>query len=304
MANSIVDLTANSKSILILLPTNPHFDQVAAGTSLFVTLSEQSETRREIVLSCPSPMLVEFNRLVGVDKITSELGNKNLLISFKDYPVEDLDKVSYEIDGGEIKIKVEPKPGVSAPKKEQVDLGYSGIAADTVILIGGAHDGHFPALSKPEFRSVKLIHIGVRDITLAEPYKPLSLAKQSSSVSEIMAELLKEAKFEIGSDIATNLLMGIEDASKTFSSPETSAETFALVAQLMNLGGKRLIKENIPPRHNFPQGSIPLRPYFQSPGSAQQVQAPETEKQGQSQEVPKSWLSQPKVYKGSEGSVS
>lgn len=293
-----------SKSVLILLPTNPHFDQVAAGLSLFITLKEQAIVG-DIAISSPSPMIVEFNRLVGVDNITSELGNKNLLITFKNYPVEDLNTVTYEINGGEIQIKVEPKPGVAAPKQEQIDLSYAGIAADTVILIGGAHDGHFPALSNPELHTTKLIHIGVRDVNLAN--KPLSLARQAASISEIVAKLLQDSNWDVSQDVATNLIMGIEEGSRNFTSPETNADTFAGMAELLKLGGKRITKQDRPDPKRFPAGSIPNRPYIQMGNpkpQTHQTDHPDIEKQDPAQEVPKSWLGTPKVYKGSEGSVS
>lgn len=304
---NLTQILASSKSILILLPTNPHFDQVASALALYKTLKQEGN-HPETVIACPSPMLVEFNRLVGVDNITGELGNKNLVITFKDYPVDDLNTVSYEIVGGEIKIKVEPKPGVMAPKQEQIDLSYSGVAADTVILIGGAHDGHFPALSSPDLASTKLIHIGVRDINLQN--KPLSLARQASSISEIVWKLLTDSNWNIDEDMATNLLMGVEDGSKNFTSPETNADTFTAMAELMKAGGKRVHKITQPDAKHFPPGAIPTKPYYPSKPVAQgvthapvrQSQVPEIEKQDPAVEVPKSWLGTPKVYKGSEGS--
>ena len=55
-------------------------------------------------------MVVEFNRLVGVNKITTELGNKNLVIKFKYYKVAGSEIVSYDIEKGEVKLSVMPKP--------------------------------------------------------------------------------------------------------------------------------------------------------------------------------------------------
>lgn len=293
---NLAQVLSSTKSLLILLPTNPHFDQVAAGLGLYKAI-KGSGSVKDITISCPTPMMVEFNRLIDVDKVTTELGNKNLIISFKDYAVDDLNTVTYEIVGNEIQIKVEPKPGVPAPKSNQVDLTYSGVAADTAILIGGAHEGHFPVLANPELRDIKLIHIGVRDINLN--HKPLSFARQASSISEIVLKLVTDSNWEVDSDLATNLLMGVEEGSKNFTSPETSAETFSTMAALMQMGGKREAKRLQPDPRKFPPGSIPTKPYFsvkpQTPLS--EIEAIKQE----SQEVPKSWLGTPKVYKSSEG---
>ena len=81
MENTFKTAVDSANSILILLPTNPDFDQVAAGLSLYLSLMGG----KNIQISVSSPVTVEFNRLVAVNKIATELGNKNLVISFYDY---------------------------------------------------------------------------------------------------------------------------------------------------------------------------------------------------------------------------
>ena len=142
MDNSLKSLIDSSQSILILLPTKPYFDQVAGGLTLFLSL----KTSKQVAISCPSEMLVEFNRLVGVDKVTSEFGNKNLVIKFTNYKASGIERVSYDIENGEFKLSVIPKPGVIPPNQDQVSMGYAGLSADVVILIGGANYSQFPAL--------------------------------------------------------------------------------------------------------------------------------------------------------------
>ena len=107
-------------------------------------------------------MMVGFNRIIGVNKITSELGNKNLTIKFKGYDAGNIEKVSYDINNGEFKLTVVPKAGFTSPDKEQMDLSFSGISADLVILVGGANDSHFPILESDELASAKVVHIGNR----------------------------------------------------------------------------------------------------------------------------------------------
>ena len=102
MENSFSSLVDSSASILILLPTKPYFDQVAAGLGLFLSLRDRKETQ----ISCPSPVTVEFHRLVGVNKITSEVGNKNLTIKFVNYNPQDIERVSADIENNEFKLIV------------------------------------------------------------------------------------------------------------------------------------------------------------------------------------------------------
>jgi len=275
MDNSFSSILDSANSILILLPTKPFFDQVAAGLSLYLSL----RGKKDVSISCPSPMTVEFNRLVAVNKISQELGNKNLVIKFVEYPAENIERVSADIENSEFKLTIIPKPGFSSPKKEQADLSYSGVTADTVILIGGANESHFPAISSEDFAGAKILHIGNR--TLATPSKSgiLSFARAGSSCSEVVGSLIKESELPLDIDMATNLLMGVEEGSNKFSSSEVNADTFQLVSELMRAGGRREQKPS-PSRDNFPPGSIP-------------GEKPEEEKK----QAPKDWL-EPKIYKG------
>ncbi len=281
MDESFKSLTSNLRSVLILLPRDPYFDQVAAGLSLYLSFRES----KDVSISCPSPMLVEFNRLVGVDKVTSELGNKNLVLKLTDFdPQRMIEKVTYDIIDNEMNIIVIPKPSVVPPKKEQVDISYSGIAAGLVILIGGLHERHFPALSSKDLLETRVAHIGISEVNLPPGKQVISFARPASSVSEVTAELIKSVSESLTSDVATNLLMGIYDGSKNFSSSGVSPETFKLAAELMVAGGRYTPKEKVE-KKNFPPGAIPV--------GVPPLEKPEVE----STTPPKSWL-EPKIFKG------
>lgn len=292
MDNSFKSNVEGSKSLLILLPTNPYFDQAAAGLSLYLVFKDA----KQVTIASPSPMLVEHNRLIGVDKITSEIGgSENLTIKFSSYRADDVERVSYDIESGEFKLTVIPKEGKSSPTKDQVNLHYSGAASDTVIIIGGANDSHFPNLA--EMKDIKLIHVGTRDVTLSA-HKPLSFASAASSVSEIVAKLIKEMGHQMSADIATNLLMGIEEGSKNFSHSEVGADTFELLADLMRLGGRRISAQMPADKKSFPKGSIPGETLVPQPSfQATQPAQPKNEQAQSDNNTPKSWL-EPKIYKG------
>jgi hypothetical protein len=276
MENSFGSIINSAKSILILLPSKPYFDQVAAGLGLYLGLRDKAETN----IVCPSQMIVEFNRLVGIDRIKTEFGNKNLVIKFTDYKASDIEKVSYDVENGEFRLTVVPKPEFAAPKKEQVGLSYSGVSADTVILVGGATESHFPSLASEELSGTKIIHIGIRAVSLGQK-TVISFARPASSVSELIADLLKELNVALDADMATNLLMGIEEGSKNFKGQDVNAETFQTVADLIRAGGKRIPGERIE-KSSFPPGAIP----------GEVVSEPEKK-----EEPPKDWL-EPKIYKG------
>lgn len=309
MENSFASLINAAQEVLILLPSKPFMDQVAAGLSLYLSLSDSGKTTS---ISCPAQMIAEYSRLIGIDKVASDLGSKNLVINLVNYDANNVDKVSYDIENGQFKLTIAPKSGFKSPTKEQIDINYSGASGDLVILIGGANDSHFPALSKEEFKSSKIIHIGTRLLEiLNNDLEVLSFARPASSTSEIVASLIKESGFSVNEDISTNLLAGIEEQSKNFQSNEVTADTFQIFAELLKLGGKRVPK--IIPAKNYPQGSIPTKPFNQpvmstpTPAPVQNGQVVnqdviktmtlEEAEEEIEQDIPPSW-SEPKIFTG------
>lgn len=186
MENSLLSLIDSASSVLVVLPTKPYFDQVAAALALYLSIHE----KKNVSIFCPTPMMVGFSRLIGVDKISQELGKKNLNIKFKNYDAANIDKVGYDIDGGEFKLTITPKSGFNSPEKDQIVFDYSGTAADLVILVGGANETHFPILNTSELANSEIVHIGTR--TLETGKTVLSFAKPASTTSELMAAIIKE----------------------------------------------------------------------------------------------------------------
>ncbi len=268
MKPSLLTALTDSKSVLVLLPKNPYFDQVAAATSLYLGL----QSKYEITMVSPIPMVVDYNRLVAVDKITTEIGNKNLVIKVSASGVE---RVLYDTDGIDLMLTMVPKTGMAVPKPEDLRFSMNGINADTVILIGGANETHFPSLTLKDLADVKLIHIGRESVTI--PGRDvISLATSASTISEVVARLFEEATIVVDGDCATNLLMGITEGSRNFVGPDVTSHTFRVMANLLDRGGKR-VPARINPSTQIAQQPAPI---------SQPAQA-----------APKSWL-EPKIYKG------
>lgn len=308
MENSFKTIIDRAKSILILLPIKPYFDQVASGLALYLALRED----KQVQISCPMSMTVEFNSLIGVNKITQELGNKNMVIRFSDYKASDIERVSYDIENGQFRLTVIPKSNINPPTKEQVELSYSGISADTTILIGGANESHFPILSSKDMVGASVVHIGIKDIPLTLKKEYLSFARPSSSVSEVTYSLLKQSGIKVDQDIATNLLMGIEEGSSSLTNNYVTAETFLAISELMRLGGKRT-SPGVPQIKSFPS-QVAFQPEpapiavntqeASSFGPAQyNNQKVSTSQTGDitEEKAPKDWL-EPKIFKGTSAS--
>lgn len=275
MDNSFGSLVGSAKSILVVLSTNPSFDEVASGLSLYESLAAS----KDAAIYCPTPMVVAYNRLFGVDKVVHELGNKNLTLKFKSYDANQIEKVSYDIQDGEFKLTVVPKTGNLPPTRDQIDTTYSGISFDTVILVGGTGESVFPIAASPDLANTKFLHIGIT--TLSLPGQTiLSFAKAAPAVSEVAATLIREGGLHLEPDVASNLIAGIEEGTSFFKGKGVTPETFEITASLMREGGKR---------------TTPSTPSFD--GSASAPVSFSEPQPGEPQNPPKDWL-EPKIFKG------
>ena len=289
MDNSFRNLVDSAKNILILLPSKPYLDQVAAGLGLYLCLKDSALQKegRDVSISCPMPMVVGFNHLLGINKISPQPGNKNLVIKFNNYQAANVERVSADVVNGELHLKLIPNSGAVSPQKEQIEISYAGVAADLVILVGGGNTSHFPALTSNELKGTKVAHIGT-GVLEARDIPIMSFARVGSSVSEVVYAILKENTYSLDADSATNLIAGIEEGSRNFQGQDVTAETFQIAADLLLLGGRRLAKERFTPRNMVP-GSNPAEIF------AKQAKPAVTAVGGD--QAPQDWF-EPKIFKG------
>jgi hypothetical protein len=267
----------------------------AAASILVLSIHD----RKDVSIYCPSPMMVGFNRLIGVNKISQEVGKKNLVIKFVGYEATNIDKVGYDIENGEFKLTVTPKAGFTSPEDNQIKVDHSGASADLVILVGGANDSHFPILSTSELANAKIAHIGTR--VLDTTHEVFSFAKPASTTSELIASAIKESGLALDTDVASDLVMGIEDGSNNFAGSEVTPETFEMFAYLLRNGGQRMPRIKLSPA-SFPPGAIPqtVTPVSQVETQAE-ANTPETGIETPEVNPPTDWL-QPKIFKGTANS--
>lgn len=272
------NLLDSSRNFLVLLPQNPNFDAVASGLSLYLALRAHE---KEVTIACPSQMIVEFNRLVGVDKVRQELGGQNLSLTLDNYQAEEIEKVSYNIEAGKFNLLIVPKAGARPPRQEQVRIGYAGAAAEVVIIVGAKSRGELGKFSGNQdlFASqTNLVLLGNLPVqgfqNAVEVIDPAA-----ACASAVVFQILEQANLPLDADISGNLLAGMRAGTNNFQGPQVFAETFAAAARLAQVGGPAQVA---PP----PSTQPPVHP--ESPEPPQES----------SQEPPEDWLA-PKVYKGS-----
>lgn len=227
----------SAKNVFVLLPQNPSFDATASGLALYLSLKEQG---KNVVVGSSSEMKVEFSKLVGINRISDKIGNRNLVISF-DYAEDSIEKVSYNLEGNKFNLVIQPKSGFPPLDTKSVNYSYEGINADLIITIGAQkleNLGKFYEIERETLNTSTIINLDQSSsntkfgqINLVEP--------KSSSISEITLHLIKSLSLPMNIDIAGNLLQGMQAQTQNFQSPFASAQTFEAAAELMRAGAKR-----------------------------------------------------------------
>lgn len=272
------------QTVLLTMPANPSQDVVASTLALYLSLKSSGKS---VTVATSTLPIVRDSHLVGLDKISTEVGGNNLVITL-DVPENQIDKVTSNTEGGHLNLIVNPAKGATPITSEQVKFTYSGAAADLVIVVGAADLADVGALAEKEnelFAQERIANVSNQ----VGSFGSINITDPSSSNSELVTALLKELTLPMDIDIANNLMQGIEAATNGLSSPNMTADTFEALAVLYRTGARRQtptipVKEarivaDMPIVDNGPVGSTPV---------TQQVPQPD-------------WM-KPKIFKG--GKVS
>jgi hypothetical protein len=248
----IKPLLDRANAISLLLPENPTYDQVASALALKLSLTA---AKKEVNTACASPMTVEFNRLVDVNTVDNNFGSRNLVITFPGQ-TEYVDKISYNIEHGELQLVISPKP--EAPTLDYRTLKFtSGTPkSDVVILVGvgrlEALGQLYPA-AKDYLSTAKLISLTrglpAENFTTTQIFDP-----EAACLSELTTFLIDSLGLTLTSDTASNLLAGIEISTNNFRDAQVRVSTFEAAALLMRRGAHR---QDVYQPENLPPGSVP-----------------------------------------------
>lgn len=299
----------NVTSVLIVTRPNPTFDAVAASVSMALSMEKM---QKKVSIFCPSPLTVEFGNLIGINQVKQQVGNKNLVVKIKGYMKAGVDKVSYNVEGEDFNLIVVPKPGSPAFDPSNISYSFSGVDSELVILIGvGSLQelGEFYTREKDFFDKVPLANID-SDMKNTN-YATYNLTNQAaSSCVEIAGYLLQYLKYQVDSDIATNIFYGLMKATNSLSEQKVRAETYELVGMMLRMGARRvqvmqfLGAQVLSPENQIPNlQTVPVQPVNQYSGTqAQQVPVaqptqPTAQPANNTVNPPDDWT-QPKIYKG------
>lgn len=324
------ELIESNQTIGIVVPQNPSFDGMAAGLGLYLALKQMN---KNVSIVCPTSPTVEISSLVGIDKVQKSFGGVggDLVVSFP-YKDGEIEKVSYNVDGGKLQIVI--KAGQQGLSFNQSDVAYQqGGAAPSLLFFIGIADMQSLGFSKPAGVTVVNIDNSLQNTKYGDV---IHVDNKFTSLSEEVADFLTllEPQIELDVDTSQNLLSGILAATNDFQMNKGSYLAFEMAGILMKKGAVRSATGSVahpttpamPTNNYFPPQPVqqPVveqpQPVFQSdtmqsptspieqpfqqmpvaePVMQQTIAQPVQPVQNiQNDQPPADWLS-PKVYKGS-----
>lgn len=237
MANDLPTVKSHideASSIIVGIPENPGKDVVASALALYLSLKNYG---KEVAVISTSSPVVRDSRLVGLDKVTSDVGGKNLVMTVN-APEDAVEKVTSNTEGGHLNLIIIPKAGSKALKAEDITFGYTGAAADLIIVVGASTISDMGAISEKEielFTSAPIINLSNKNGS----FGVVNLTDETSSNSELVAAMLQELHLPMDVDTAGNLMQGIEDATSNLTATSMTADTFEAMAVLYRAGARR-----------------------------------------------------------------
>ena len=251
---SLSELLEQVKSCLIIVCSNPTYDQVAAGLSFSEALQAAG---KEVTLISPEEIPTQASTLQGTERFQYKLGNQSLSVKFP-YKAESVDKVSYHISDDEetFYLLIKPQKGSPPLESQQVSFDYVGADADMIFLIGvhqlesldHLYDGFEDLFSRTPLVTIHTFEPEIGNLKID--------TSKYAAYSQAMVSILQHLQLPLSSDAATNLLAGIEMVTEGFSSSLTTADTFDAVALLMRQGARRLRPHQLLKKTDAPLGKI------------------------------------------------
>lgn len=234
-----------AKNILIALPVGADLDRLSAGLALFLILEAVG---KQVSIVSDDAVLVGHSHLFGVDHIqktlpSTEGGNLTLTlegVAASNGTVPALEKLDWFAEGNNLNLVFHVLPGqIFQPAR--IIPRYSGSGFDLVITIGSANLNALGNIYTQNQNSFSGTHIANIDNQVGNSQFGVTnvLDTNSSSLSEIMINLIADLGFVLDADSASNLLAGIFDATNNLQDPKVTAETYMAVANCLRVGGKK-----------------------------------------------------------------
>lgn len=212
--SSLLPLIDSAKTALVVVPTLS-VDSVASALALALSLNKKGiETK----VYSPHQTDANYQKLSGLDLFSNTLSTSDLVVTLS-YPLDQIDQVSYNDDGGKLNLVVKTKANAPKIETNQILVDNTASSADLCIMLGDE-----TSLANASDLTSKGNWIFISPQNVQKSWAKATLIDPDAPFSEIFSFMLPMLGLEFDVDIAKNLLIGLRVATQSFSvnvSPES-----------------------------------------------------------------------------------
>ena len=212
--SEIKNLLGTAKTALIAV-SQLNIDSVGSALALALLLKKSNITTK---VFCPHPTDANYTKLNGLELLTN-VYNQNDLIVTLDYPLDQIEKVTYNQDNGKLNLVVQTKEGAEKVAENQILISNQATAADINFMFGDE-----TGLGTNANIVNKGNWINISPSNIEKNWAKANIIDQDAPFSEILTFLLPMLGLELTPESAKNLLIALRVATQSFSinvSPET-----------------------------------------------------------------------------------
>src|SRR3989344_3128996 len=316
---------SKARSILIVVEKDSNFDGLAAGLALYSSLKKVGKI---VIITAKEPSVGDARRLYSIDKIGGGSLKNDLVITVNN-AVKNVDKVTYYLDGEELKIVVHSLPDSNGILTSDISLGNTTPKPDLIFAIGFTSQAQLKQeITHEQEIDSSVLTIAINLGNMTEKFAEIHFDGQlSTSYCELMTRLLRDLSLPLDEDISFNLYSGIQSKTNAFSPKLVSQSTLEVVQYLLkfspgkanlangqsmdtvsldeikeDFGAKSPLIETSPriqarPIDKDEKPNTPQAP-VDSPLYDESLQTP-VENVEIKENLKESWLKPPKIYRGS-----
>jgi nanoRNase/pAp phosphatase (c-di-AMP/oligoRNAs hydrolase) len=238
--SEIKNLVSSAKTALVVVPSLS-IDGLSSALALALSLKKNNiETK----VFCPQKPDANYSKLSGLELVSDTLNQNDLVVTL-DYPVEQIETVNYNQDGGKLNLVIQTKPGSPKVAQNQILVANQSGVSDVNFILG---DESLLADKANIVNSGTWIQISPTNNI--KPWAKASLVDQDAPYGEIFTFLLPMLGLNLDVDTAKDLLIGLRVATQSFSI-NVSPETFEAGAICLRATQPAMTNQNY--QNNTPQ---------------------------------------------------
>lgn len=212
--SEIKTLIDSAKSALIAVPTLS-IDGIGSALALALALKKKG---KDVKVYCPQKTDQNYSKLSGLELLTETISSSDLIVTL-DYPVDQIDNVSYNDEGGHLNLVVKTKSGAPKIESNKININNDSASSDVCFMLGDESTltGAADLTSKGNW-------IYISPTNTQKAWAKATLVDPDAPFSEIFTFLLPMLGLQLDMDSGKDLLIGLRVATQSFSvnvSPET-----------------------------------------------------------------------------------